>query len=138
MKCVSCLDKNTHMNKRTMGTKKEALAERYLVQKGICIVCRNYRVRQGEIDLIGWEMVQNPFTNKRERTLLFIEVKYRKNKNAGGALAAVTLAKQRQICRVSLFYLNHQNISPDTPIRYDVVAIEGDEITWVKNAFAFC
>lgn len=114
-------------NKREIGSKKEALAMEYLKDQGVKIVCRNYRVRQGEIDLIGFE----------DKTLLFIEVKYRKNNKAGGALSAVTARKQKQIQKVSLYYLNQYKIASDRQIRYDVVAIDNTEITWVKNAFSF-
>lgn len=116
------------MNKRRIGSDKEELAEAYLKEKGVKIVCRNYRVRQGEIDLIGWE----------KNTLLFIEVKYRKNNKAGSALEAVGYAKKKQISRVSLFYLNQKRLGMNISMRYDVVAIDGEVITWVKNAFSYC
>lgn len=127
---MSCLENRivTLMNKRRVGADKEALAEAYLKKKGVKIVCKNYRVRQGEIDLIGWE----------KNTLLFIEVKYRKNNKAGSALEAVGYAKKKQISRVSLFYLNQKRLDMNISMRYDVIAIEGELITWVKNAFSYC
>lgn len=135
--------KRNAMNKRKKGSQKEALAAAYLQRYGVMIVCRNYRIRQGEIDLIGWEKTSETVSGREQmrRTLLFIEVKYRKNRRNGIALEAVTAEKQRQISRVSLFYLNQYHISDSVPIRYDVVAIDGEEegetITWVKNAFQF-
>lgn len=134
---------NARMNKRKKGTQKEALAAAYLGRNGVKIVRRNYRVRQGEIDLIGWEEACEATRGreKKSRTLVFFEVKYRKSRGKGSALEAVTPAKQRQISRVSLFFLNQYHISDKVPIRYDVVAIDGNEngedITWVKNAFPF-
>ena len=131
------------MNKRKKGTQKEVLAAAYLGRNGVKIVRRNYRVRQGEIDLIGWEEVceKTRGRERKSRTLVFFEVKYRKSHGNGSALEAVTPAKQRQISRVSLFFLNQYHISDKVPIRYDVVAIDGNEsgetITWVKNAFPF-
>lgn len=131
------------MNNRKKGSQKEALAAAYLQRYGVVIAYRNYRIRQGEIDLIGWENICETVSGREQmrRTLLFIEVKYRKNRRNGIALEAVTAAKQRQICRVSLFYLNQYHISDSVPIRYDVVAIDregdGDKITWTKNAFPF-
>lgn len=131
------------MNNRKKGSQKEALAAAYLQRYGVVIAYRNYRIRQGEIDLIGWENICETVSGREQmrRTLLFIEVKYRKNRRNGIALEAVTAAKQRQICRVSLFYLNQYHISDSVPIRYDVVAIDregdGDKITWIKNAFPF-
>ena len=60
----------------------------------------NYRVRQGEIDIVGYE----------KGTLVFFEVKYRANAGNGLPQEAVSVAKQRQICRVALFYLNQYHI----------------------------
>lgn len=113
------------MNKRKTGTEREAQAAEYLIAHGMRIVERNFRNRQGEIDIIGYH----------ENYLVFVEVKYRRNDKQGGALAAVTSQKQRQICKVADYYRYQHRLGENTCIRYDVVAIQGDEIVWVKNAF---
>ena len=115
-------------NKRQVGTEKENLAAEYLKKKGYFIIEKNYRVRQGEIDLVA----------KDRDTLVFVEVKYRKNPASGFAAEAVGMAKQRKISRVSLSYLSEHGISPDTAIRYDVIAIDQDVITHYENAFLYC
>ena len=116
------MDKPSY-NKRQVGTEKENLAAEYLKKKGYFIIEKNYRVRQGEIDLIA---------------RVFIEVKYRANGRSGDALEAVTRAKIRQISKTALFYLNQKKISiENTPIRFDVIGINGDSITHVENAFDF-
>lgn len=126
------------MNKRKRGSRKEALAAVYLKQQGVEIVCQNYQVRQGEIDLIGWESAAAARQGLPPvRTLLFIEVKYRRDAAIGYAQEAVSYAKQRQISRVSLFYLHQKGIGADVSIRYDVVAINGEHVTWLKDAFAY-
>ena len=56
-------------NKRQVGTEKEKLAAEYLKKKGYFIIEKNYRVRQGEIDLIARDSM----------CIVFIEVKYRAN-----------------------------------------------------------
>mgnify|MGYP003097003635 CR=1 FL=1 len=76
-------------------------------------------------DLVGYE----------KGTLVFFEVKYRANAGNGLPQEAVSVAKQRQICRVALFYLNQYHIPEQQPVRYDVIAILGNEITWIRNAF---
>lgn len=116
------------MNQRKLGSDKEAVAAAYLKEKGYCIVEKNYRVRQGEIDLVA----------KDRDTLVFVEVKYRKNPASGFAAEAVGMAKQRKISRVSLSYLSEHGISPDAAIRYDVIAIDQDVITHYENAFLYC
>lgn len=134
---------HTHMdtykktNKRRIGQEKEAIARTYLERRGVRICAQNYRVRQGEIDLIGWHSVKAEHGRKIEQTLLFIEVKYRKNKKTGSALEAVTFAKQKQISKVSLFFMNQMKLSASVNIRYDVVAIDGEQIKWIQNAFDY-
>ena len=115
-------------NKRQVGAEKETLAAEYLEKKGYFIIEKNYRVRQGEIDLIA-----------RDGTcIVFVEVKYRADDRSGDALEAVTRAKIRQISKMALFYLNQEKISIDnTPIRFDVIGINGDTVTHIENAFDF-
>lgn len=115
-------------NKRAIGAKKEEQAARYLREKGYFIIEKNYRVRQGEIDLVA----------RDGACIVFVEVKYRKDDGCGSALEAVTPQKQRQICRTAYFYLNQKKISPDNmPIRFDVVGITEHEIMHIENAFDF-
>jgi len=117
-------DKRT--DKRIKGDDKERLAEKYLVSKGFSLIERNFFCKAGEIDII---MQDGEY-------LVFIEVRYRKNKDFGGALASITPSKQRKLRRAAELYLlkNFANTLPDC--RFDVVGIEGnDEIEWIKNAF---
>lgn len=113
------------MNKRTLGQSKEQEAAAYLKQQGMTILACNYRNRSGEIDIIG----------RHEAYLVFVEVKYRKDEQKGHALEAVDIRKQRQICKVANYYRMTHGIGEFTPIRYDVVGIQGDKITWITNAF---
>ncbi|MFT4764835.1 MAG: putative endonuclease [Oleispira sp.] len=117
-------DKRT--DKRIKGDDKERLAEDYLTAKGFALIERNFLCKSGEIDLIM----------KDQEYLVFIEVRYRENKEFGGALASITAGKQKKLRRAAEYYLlkNFGNTPP--PCRFDVVGIEGqDEIMWVKNAF---
>jgi putative endonuclease len=117
-------DKRTE--KRIKGDDKERLAEDYLAAKGFSLIERNFLCKSGEIDLIM----------KDQDYLVFIEVRYRKNKEFGGALASITSGKQKKLRRAAEYYLlQHFGNSPPA-CRFDVVGIEGqDEIMWVKNAF---
>ncbi len=114
-------------NKRSIGKEKENLAALYFSQRGYDIVEKNFYSCFGEIDLIV----------KKEDTLVFAEVKYRKNESRGNPLEAVNVRKQKRICRAALYYLSTHCLSVDTPCRFDVVAITGDEITHIENAFEF-
>ena len=64
-------------------------------------------------------------------------MKLRKRGGIESASAAVTYAKQANICRVSDYYRKKNAVSPDTGIRYDVIAIGDDDISWYKNAFDY-
>ena len=113
------------INRRKVGADGENLAAAYLQRQGVAILERNYRSRKGEIDLIG----------RDGEYLVFFEVKYRRGADMGYPEEAVGIAKQRQICRVADCYRMVKNLSLQTAVRYDVIAVEGEQIRWVKNAF---
>ena len=70
-----------------------------------------------------------------------MEVKFRKNSDFGQPQEAVNISKQRKISKVSKYYLYSKNLSFDTPIRYDVIAVSVNEgiksVKWIKNAFDY-
>ena len=113
------------MNTREKGKEQEQLAAEYLEANGMKVVAQNFRCRQGEIDIVGYH---NGY-------LVFVEVKYRKNTRKGSALEAVDSRKQHQICKVADYYRYIHKIPVRTGIRYDVVAIQGNGIEWLQNAF---
>ena len=116
------------MNTRKVGSEYEKRAEEYLKKYGIRIVEHNFRNRFGEIDLIGYD----------GEYLVFFEVKYRTGEGGGYGEEAVNYKKQRSICRVSDYYRVLHGISDFSAIRFDVIAIRGEEIRWIKDAFAYC
>ena len=118
-------------NKRSTGTYYEDLAVRYLESHGVIITERNYRCRKGEIDLIGFD------SEDGQKCLVFFEVKYRMTMQCGYAAEAVGYAKQKKICRVSDSFRMINGIYDDVQVRYDVVAFDGEDVTWIKNAFEY-
>lgn len=112
-------------NTRQTGAEKEAQAAKFLQEKGFHIKEQNFRCRQGEIDIIGMD----------GEYLVFVEVKFRRSREFENPLAAVGIPKQKKICRVADYYRFRKQFPSDTPIRYDVVGILGEEIVWIKNAF---
>lgn len=115
------------MNNRQVGKKAETKAKVYLEENGVTVLEENYRNRTGEIDLIGMD----------GNYLVFFEVKYRSGVQKGYPTEAVTFAKQRTICMVSDYYRMSKGLPESTPVRYDVISIIGEEITWIKNAFPY-
>jgi putative endonuclease len=113
------------MNTRRKGTEYEQVAADYLTKNGVRILEKNYRNRKGEIDIIGRD---GDYT-------VFFEVKYRRDSSKGSPAEAVTYYKQKNICMVADYYRMVHGMNDGTPIRYDVVGICGDKITWYKNAF---
>ncbi len=116
------------MNKRTVGTEYERVARVYLEQHHVSILTTNYRCHFGEVDLIAYD----------RGCLVFVEVKYRKNQNAGYAQEAVNWKKQKVISKVASYYCMTHKTGENQEIRFDVVAITGDEITWIQDAFVYC
>lgn len=117
--------KGTRMNKRKKGAAYEEIAASYLENYGIHIIKRNYRIRQGEVDLIGEDASH----------LIFFEVKYRKNNGYGAPYLAVSEGKKRKISTVSRHYLWY--FPTNKQVRYDVVCICDTHIQWYKNAFDY-
>ena len=113
-----------------IGQITEQYAQDFLAKEGLTFVEKNYHCRQGEVDLIMLE----------GDTYIFVEVKYRKSKAFGGAIAAISASKQKKIKHCVTFYLHHAGLNEyNTPCRVDVIALEGDinqpDINWLKNAF---
>lgn len=115
---------------KSRGDEGEERALLYLQQQGLALVERNYRVARGpsargaEVDLI---------MRDRDGTLVFVEVRQRADGEHGGAAASVTRGKQRRCILGAKFYLQQLSVWP--PCRFDVVAIDGDELTWLPAAF---
>lgn len=117
-------------NTRETGLLTENIAANYLINHGLTEIVRNFNCRLGELDLIMQE----------QQTLVFVEVKYRKNNHFGGAAVAVSASKQIKLQKSANFYLQKQQLNAyNTPCRFDVITIEGNlacpEIVWLKNAF---
>ena len=111
-------------SKQLEGSAQEQRACEYLISRGMNLITQNFSCRMGEIDLIMQD----------KNSLVFVEVRYRSNKNFGGAAASVTKAKQRKIIRTALLY--QQQYAPRSNMRFDVVAIESDNsIQWIEAAF---
>ncbi|WWR14768.1 YraN family protein [Lachnospiraceae bacterium JLR.KK008] len=112
-------------SKYMLGREGEAAAVRYLETQGMRVCEKNFSGRQGEIDIIGYH----------EGCLVFVEVKYRRDERTGTPESAVTMQKQKKICRAADYYRYLHHYGDYHPFRYDVVAITGREIRWHRNAF---
>ena len=111
------------------GAIAEQLAENYLKTQGLRCLARNYRCRGGELDRVM----------RDGATLVFVEIRYRRQGNYGGALASVTLNKRRRLIRAASEYPLRERINAACPCRFDVVAVEGaleqPHFHWIRHAF---
>lgn len=92
---------------------------------GLRVLARNWRCRHGEIDLVAEE----------GRTLVFAEVRYRRDERFGGAAESVTAAKRARLVAAARLYLMRR---PDAECRFDVLlldALEASRVQWIRNAF---
>jgi putative endonuclease len=115
---------------KLLGDAAEARALAYLVARGLVVVERNYRVargpraRGGEVDLIARDS---------DGTLVFVEVRARRDARHGGAAASIGAAKRLRLVFAAQHYLRRFAAPP--PCRFDVVSLEGDRIEWLRAAF---
>jgi len=114
------------------GKAAEDIACRYLEKNGLRLIDKNFHSRYGEIDLIM----------QHHEAVVFIEVRYRKNQDYGGARASVTPAKQKKIQKTALYFM--QLKGREFNARFDVIAMSDNNspfddeplnIEWIQNAF---
>lgn len=114
--------------KQKFGKFGEDLAGRHLKKMGYQVICRNYRTRFGEIDIIA----------KDRDTIVFVEVKSRRTSTFGNPKYSITRAKQEKISKTALYYLK-ENDQSNCRARFDVVTVTSAEknadIEIIKNAF---
>jgi putative endonuclease len=108
------------------GEDAEALAAEFLARNGVTITQRNYRCRFGEIDLIA----------RDGATLVFVEVRSRRQEGYGGPAESITAAKRARLIRAASHYL--ANEPQNTPARFDAILIRGEppRIEWIRGAFS--
>ena len=106
------------------GNAAEDKACKYLMEQGLILRCRNYHTRRGELDIVMQD----------GSTIACVEVKYRRRNQFGSALEFVTAKKLQRIQAAFDFYLLDNGLNPaSTSLRIDVVAIDGDNLQWLKN-----
>lgn len=109
-----------------IGSAAEDWALDFLRGRGLALVGRNFRCRVGEIDLI---MRDGPAT-------VFVEVRYRRDPRHGSAAETVSAHKQRRFTAAARRYLQQHPAAARAPCRFDVVAITGEQVEWLRGAFS--
>ena len=117
------------VSKKLLGNIGEEKAYHFLKKQGLKLIEKNFYSRFGEIDLIMLD----------KNTLVFIEVRSRKNMGFGSPLESITSVKQKKLRKTAdFFFLKNVNYSK-MPARFDVILIPptsgNDPINWLQNAF---
>lgn len=112
---------------RTAGKKGEDIACKFLKKDKYKILEKNFRVRQGEIDIIAED---------RKGVLCFVEVKARSRSDYGLPEEAVTYSKQKKLLATAFIYLENKKIE-SKDMRFDIVSVDlnDGETKIIKNAF---
>ena len=113
--------RGTLTGKQQQGRYWEEQALAFLQARSLVLVEANFSCRVGEIDLIMQD----------GDTLAFVEVRQRDDPAYGGAAASISPAKIRRLVRAAQFFLLRYERLP--PCRFDVVAIDGSHMEWLRN-----
>lgn len=122
---------STELSAKAKGNIVEDNALKYLQTKKLKLVARNFAVRQGEIDLIM----------RDGKTLVFVEVRCRKNPIYGHAEETVTRSKQERIIKTAMIYLQQNRLTDKASCRFDVITTQSVNhaekliYRWIPNAF---
>lgn len=113
-----------------LGESAEQHAAAFLASKGLSLISRNFRCRRGEIDLVMTD----------GETLVFVEVRLRRNTRFATPLATVDQRKQRKLMLTAAVFLKIHPQLRNQRCRFDVIAYDGDsqasaEPRWIKQAF---
>ena len=111
------------------GRHAEAQALDHLQRHGLKLIARNFRCRQGELDLVMQD----------GRTVVFVEVRCRNNPRYGSGAESVNARKRARLTAAALYFLQTHPRWQQAPARFDVVSIRehggATRIDWIRNAF---
>ena len=112
------------MNKRSKGKEYEEKGRKYLESIGVKILDINYQGSFGEIDIIGYD----------NATLVFFEVKYRKNDFFGLPQESIDRKKRSKIYITAKEFIKKNRLENEK-IRFDAIVFLKEELNWIKNIF---
>jgi len=110
--------------RRALGASGEEAVASWYQERGYEVVVRNWRCREGELDLVV----------RDGRAFVFCEVKTRTTDAFGAPVEAVNRAKQERLRRLAARWLTEAPLRP-REIRFDVASVMGDRIEVLEGAF---
>jgi putative endonuclease len=102
-------------NRKEFGDFGEKIACKYLEKKNLKLIEKNFRFQRCEVDLI--------FLEKKTKTLIFVEVKSRKNKAFGEPEESVNYFKQRNIKKASQGFILKMKEYENYDFRFDTLSV---------------
>jgi len=119
----------TRTDRQIAGALAEDAACEYLLASGCQLLARNVCFRVGELDLVMRE----------GHTVVFVEVRMRRDDRFGGALASIDVGKRRKVARAAQAWLAAHPRLAQAPCRFDVIAVSGEadrpQCEWLRAAF---
>jgi len=112
-------------NSADLGKKGEDMAVEALKTAGMSIITRNFRSKQGEIDIIALD----------GETLVFAEVKAWSKFGIDSLANSISQKKQRRIIETAKYFLSINRQYYGRAIRFDVVFIGNESVTHLASAF---
>lgn len=110
---------------RDRGAQAEDEALAHLQAAGLQLIARNFLARGGEIDLVM----------RDGASLVFVEVRYRKDASHGDGAASVAGIKQRRLQAAARQFLADHPAERLRATRFDVVSLGSGGLRWVRGAF---
>jgi putative endonuclease len=108
------------------GNEAEVQAVDLVRNAGLAVLARNARFRGGELDLVALD----------GEHLVIIEVRSRAPSRYGGAAESITPRKQARLMHAALAWMQAHPDHQHRPLRFDVVAFDGDgPPSWIRHAF---
>lgn len=112
--------------KRRLGFFGERKAARFLKKNGYKILRRNFKCKDGEIDIIA----------QKGEIIAFVEVKTRTCDYFGEPNEAVDLTRQRRYCNAADTFIYFNGIRPDDYVlRFDIIEVKNGILNHIENAF---
>lgn len=112
--------------RRERGIAGELRAREFLEAQGLRCIVAGWRCRLGELDLVM----------RDGEVLVFIEVRARGADNPVSAIESIDAGKQRRFARAARAWLSQNPHAADLPARFDIVAIDGSDLQWLRDAFS--
>ena len=114
-------------SRQQSGRDAEGHALKHLQQQGLRLLAQNWLCKRGELDLV---MLDGD-------TVVFVEVRYRKNTQWGGALDSIDARKRQKLILAAQYFLQSESRWANHPCRFDVVTRDSatSHLNWLRNAF---